>query len=263
MPSPFPGMNPYLENPELWPEVHSRLIVAIADALNPQLMPRYRAAIDQRVYDISGDNALLIGIPDVTVGCQTSSADQNPVAVMPPPASPTKVTVPVPIEMRERYLQIRSVATDEVVTVLEVLSPTNKRPGVGRNAYEEKRREVLSSLTHLIEIDLLRWGEPMTLTSGSVQSHYRILVSRAEQRPQADLYAFNLRDAIPRFPLPLKLRDEEPVIDLNGLLNQIYDRAGYGMVIDYGQQPVPALDEPDWAWARSRLQSSGTQGHNS
>ncbi|MBE9141511.1 DUF4058 family protein [Nodosilinea sp. LEGE 07088] len=87
MPSPFPEMNPYLENPELWPEVHSRLIVAIADALNPQLMPKYRAAIDQRVYDISGDKALLIGISDVTVGRQTSSVDQNPVAVMPPPPS--------------------------------------------------------------------------------------------------------------------------------------------------------------------------------
>lgn len=84
MPSPFPGMNPYLENPELWPEVHSRLIVAMADALNPQLMPKYRAAIDQRVYDISGDEALLVGIPDVTVGQPVSSSTQNHVAVMPP-----------------------------------------------------------------------------------------------------------------------------------------------------------------------------------
>jgi len=132
-----------------------------------------------------------------------------------------------------------------VVTVLEVLSPTNKRLGVGRNADEEKRRDVLSSLSHLIEIDLLRRGEPMALTSGSVQSHYRILVSRVEQRPQADLYAFNLRDEIPQFPLPLKPGDQEPVIDLNVLLDQIYDRAGYGMVIDYRQKPVPALDEPD------------------
>lgn len=229
MPSPFPGMNPYLENPELWPEVHSRLIVAIADVLNPQLMPKYRAAIDQRVYDLCGDEALLIGIPDVTVGQPAAIANPSPVAVMPPPTLPIKVTLPMPIEQRERYLQIKLVATGEVVTVLEVLSPTNKRPGAGRNAYEEKRREVLSSLTHLVEIDLLRRGEPMALTSVSIQSHYRILVSRAEQCPQADLYGFNLRDQIPLFPLPLKPEDPEPMIDLKGLLDQLYDRAGYGL----------------------------------
>ena len=67
MPSPFPGMNPYLESPELWPEVHSRLIVAIADILDPQLLPKYRAAIERRVYDLSGDEAILIRIPDVTI----------------------------------------------------------------------------------------------------------------------------------------------------------------------------------------------------
>jgi hypothetical protein len=253
MPSPFPGMNPYLENPELWPEVHSRLIVAMADALNPQLMPKYRAAIDQRVYDISGDEALLVGIPDVTVEQPVSSATPSPVAVMPPPAGPTRVTVPIPIEMRERYLQIKSVATGKVITVVEVLSPTNKRPGAGRNAYEEKRREVLSSLNHLIEIDLLRQGEPMALTTGNVQSHYRILVSRAEQRSQDDLYAFNMQDSVPRFPLPLAADEVEPIVDLQGLLNQVYDRAGYGMVIDYARSSVPPLNEADAAWANELL----------
>jgi hypothetical protein len=136
MPSPFPGMNPYFENPELWPEVYSRLIVAMADALNPQLMPKYRVTIDQRVYDISGDEALLVDIPDV-------------------------------------------------------------------------------------------------MTTGNVQSHYRILVSRAEQRPQADLYAFNVQDSVPRFPLPLDANEAEPIIDLQGLLNQVYDRAGYDDCLEY------------------------------
>jgi hypothetical protein len=254
-------MNPYLENPELWPEVHSRLIVAMADALNPQLMPKYRAAIDQRVYDLSGDEALLIGIPDVTVG-QRATAEPpalSTVAVMTPPASPIKVRVPMPIERRERYLQIKTVATGEVVTVIEVLSPTNKRPGAGRTAYEEKRREVLSSHTHLIEIDLLRRGEPMALATGSVKSHYRILVSRAEQRPQADLYAFNLPDELPRLPLPLKAGDQEPVMDLHLLLDQVYDRAGYEVVIDYTQAPVPALDDADLAWVNAWLKQQGMQ----
>jgi hypothetical protein len=214
-------MNPYLEHPELWPEVHSRLIVAIADALNPQLMPKYRAAIDRRVYDLEGEEALLIGIPDVTVERRSGSesAAKTTVAVMIPSTSPVKVKVPMPIEIRESYLQIKEVATGEVVTVIEVLSPTNKRPGKGRNAYEEKRREILRGRTHLIEIDLLRNGEPMALAAGNIQSQYRILVSRGDQRPQADLYAFNLPDEMPRFPLPLKSGDEEPVIDLRALLD--------------------------------------------
>lgn len=226
-------MNPYLENPALWPEVHSRLIVAIADELNPQIMPKYRAAIERRVYDLQGDEALLIGIPDVTVERRAASrTSRNTLAVM-APTRPVKVRLPMPIEMRESYLQIKEIATGEVLTAVELLSPTNKRPGTGHNAYEEKRREVLSSRTHLIEIDLLHSGEPMALAAGQLKSHYRILVSRSDQQPQADLYAFNLPDEIPQFPLPLKAEDIEPVIDLGNLLNQVYDRAGYEVVIDY------------------------------
>lgn len=252
MPSPFPGMNPYLENPTLWPEVHSRLIVAIADGLNPQLMPKYRAAIERRVYDLQGDEAVLIGIPDVTLERRLASeiAAQNTVATM-KPASPMKVRVPMPLELRESYLQIQEIDTGEVVAAVELLSPTNKRSGTGRNAYEEKRREILSSRTHLIEIDLLRSGEPMALAAGQLKSHYRILVSRSELRPQADLYAFSLPDEIPQFPLPLKAEDSEPVVDLHVLLDQVYDRAGYEVVIDYAQAPVPA-------WLSSWLKQQDT-----
>ena len=250
MPSPFPGMNPYLENSELWPEVHSRLIVAMADALNPQIIPKYRAAIDRRIYAIDGSEALLVGIPDVTVERRSSAqvapsvdkaVTRSNVAVAVHPTSPVKVKVPMPLEIRESYLQIKEASTGEVITSVEILSPTNKRPGKGRNAYEEKRREVLSSRTHLVEIDLLRSGQPMALAAGTVESHYRILVSRSEQRPQADLYAFNLTDQIPSFSVPLKASDQEPIVDLQDLLNQIYDRAGYEVVIDYTLPSVPPV----------------------
>jgi hypothetical protein len=130
MPSPFPGMNPYLENPALWPEVHNRLIIAIADALNPQLIPNYRAAIDRRVYELDGDDALLVDIPDVTVEQRLSNGPTQ-VAVISPPASPVKVKVPMPIEIRESFLKVQEVATQEVVAVIEILSPANKRPGRG------------------------------------------------------------------------------------------------------------------------------------
>lgn len=246
-------MNPYLENPALWPEVHNRLIIALADALNPQLIPKYRAALDRRVYDLDGEDALMVGIPDVTVEHRHPRAPTS-VAVMSPPASPVKVRVPMPIEMRESYLKVQDVTTQEVVTVIEILSPANKRPGRGRSAYEEKRWQVLGSRTHLIEIDLLRKGEPMAMLADIAPSHYRILVSRGNQRPSADLYAFNLPDVIPTFPLPLRPGDEEPTIDLRPLLDQVYDRAGYGVVIDYSKAPTPGLKDTDRAWVEQWIQ---------
>lgn len=253
MPSPFPGMNPYLENPELWPEVHSRLIVAIADDLNPQLIPRYRAAIDRRVYAIDGSEALLIGIPDVTVERRTTAESKRNVAVITPVSSPVQVQVPMPMEIRESYLQIWETVTGEVVTAVEILSPANKRTGKGRNAYEAKRRDVLGSHTHLVEIDLLRGGKPMTIGTGDVESDYRVLVSRSQQRPQADLYAFNLADKIPTFAMPLKAGDQEPTVDLHKLLDQLYDRAGYEIVVDYAQSPVPPVTHKTSDWMASLL----------
>lgn len=268
MSSPFPGMNPYLENPELWTEVHHLLIGILAETLNPQLLPKYRAAIEKRVYQMNGEDALFVGIPDVTVEHSRSvserdsrsDASQNSsnVAVALPPATPVTVTVPMPIEFREGYLEIREVVTKEVVTVIEILSPTNKRPGKGREAYEEKRREVLGSRTHLVEIDLLRGGEPMPV-SGSVQGNYRILVSRGDRRPRAELYAFNLQDAIPTFSLPLRSPDVEPTIDLHSLLDLAYDRAGYSVVIDYNRGTLPALSEADATWVDSLLRQKGSR----
>ncbi|MBE9106901.1 DUF4058 family protein [Nostoc cf. edaphicum LEGE 07299] len=256
---PFPGMNPYLEDPELWPGVHGRLIVAIADYLSPQLRPKYFVAIEERIYQTTGDDKLLVGIPDVIV--QSSQTAINPkvpnIAIATPTVQPKTVTVPIPEIVKERYLEVRKISTKEVVTVIEILSPKNKRKGEGRNAYETKRQRVLGSSTHLVEIDLLRIGEPMLVFGDGTQNDYRILVSRAENRPQSDLYAFNFQDVIPTFPLPLQIGDSELLLDLQSLLAGIYDRASYDLVIDYSQQPVPALSEADAVWANALLQEKG------
>lgn len=254
--SPFPGMNPYLEHPELWPEVHSRLIVAIADALAPKLRPKYRVAIEKRVYQTTGEESLLVGIPDVVVGRSASvSASQviPSVAVALPPVKPVTVTIPMPEEVREGYLEVREVGTGEVVTAIEVLSPKNKRPGEGRKAYESKRQQVLGSSTHLIEIDLLRGGQPMPILDAGIQTTYRILVSRSDRRPKAELYPFRLQDPIPPFQLPLRHGDTEPLVDLQALLHGVYDRAGFDLAIDYTREPVSPLSEADTVWAAALL----------
>ena len=151
------------------------------------------------------------------------------------------------------YLEVREVATKEVVTVIEVLSPSNKRPGKGRETYEEKRREVLGSPPHLVEIDLLRGGEPMPVSGKNIQGSYRILVSRSALRPRADLYIFNLQDLIPAFPLPLRGEEKEPIIDLHSCLDQIYDRAGLAFAIDYNREPLPPLAPTNAEWIDALL----------
>ncbi len=259
MPNPFPGMNPYLENPEIWPEVHHLLISSLPESLNPQLLPRYRVAIEKRIYWMSESDAVFVGIPDATVARSrtTPNPSNAPVAVATPPATPITVTVPMPMEFREGYLEVRDTTTQEVVTVIEVLSPANKRPGKGRELYEEKRLQVLGSRTHLVEIDLLRRGEPMPILGSELQGHYRILVSRSEHRPRADLYRFNLSDPIPAVPLPLRPEDEEPVIDIGALLTQVYDRAGYEVAIDYSREPVPPLSQAEIEWMDELLRQQG------
>ena len=197
MPSPFPGMDPYLEAPELWAELHNRLIVAIADDLSPKLRPNYRVAIDQRIY-LTNDDRQLVGIPDVTVS----------------------ISLTLPEEVRESYLEIRDIVNGQVVTVIEILSPKNKQNGEGRIAYERKRNEVLASATHFIEIDLC---------------------------------AFPLRSPLPSFPLPLNGGNVEPVIDLQTIFEGVYDRAGFDMVINYQKPLLMQLDATDREWVEKIL----------
>ena len=261
MPSPFPGMNPYLEASQLWPDLHHRLITAIADLLAPQLEPKYIVAIERRVYEVVDETPLLVGLPDVMVQRSTTTPEQTNtnVATLSPPAQPITVTVPIPETVRQGYLEIRQVGNNQVITAIEILSPVNKRPGKGRETYEAKRQNVLTSLTHLVEIDLLRQWEPMPILEPNIQSHYRILVSRRQRRPLADLYAFNLQHSIPTFPLPLLAGDAEPVIDLKALLDLIYDRAVYRLQINYNNEPVPALTEEDATWADTLLTEQGNR----
>lgn len=240
MVSPFLGMDPYLENPELWSAVHSRLIVAIADELVDYLSEKYRVEVEKRVYFSSDAESVLVGIPDVAVAARNSGQRATSTVTLPLPVQPEQVTVPMATEVTERYLEIREVATGMVVTVIELLSPTNKRPGEGRIAYLRKRNQVLASGSHLVEIDLLRGGQPLPL-SGGHRSDYSIVVSRAEQRPTADLYGFDLHQPIPPFPVPLLPGEEEPILALQPLLNRVYEKGRYHLAIDYGQPPVPPL----------------------
>lgn len=248
---PFPGMNPWLERPGLWSSIHARLIVALADDLNQRLPPHYQAEIEEIVYVATIHSSDILGRPDIAVRTLSESPATYALA---PAALPVVVEVPHREEITHRWLEVRAVPSGEVVAVVELLSPVNKRPGEGRAKFEDKRNNVLASPSHLVEIDLLRDGPPMPVRwrDEQIPGHYRILVSRAPERPRAELYPFNLRDPIPGFLFPLRAGDVEPIIDLNRLLRELYVRARYAQLLDYARDPDPPLSADDLAWAREQ-----------
>jgi len=248
---PFPGMDPYLEHPALWPDVHNSLCTAIRDAIVPLVAPRYYVAVERRTYVLKPDDVALIGISDVAVLTPPATEARGPQA--PAGVAVLEVDVPMTDEVGENFLEVHDVSTGTLVTSLELLSPVNKLHGQRRQDYEQKRDHVFRSRTNLVEVDLLRAGEPMLVLRRRVRSDYRILISGGAQRPRAQLYAFGLRQPIPVIPLPLLPGDDEPPVDLGAILHALYDRARFDLRLDYTRPPVPPLADDDAAWAREIL----------
>jgi hypothetical protein len=257
---PFPGMDPWLEHPALWPDVHNRLIAAIADELVPRVAPRYFVGLEQHTYLCRPGGTVFIGRPDIGITRTSGIAAAEGLMERLPTAGAgvleLDVEVPVRDSVEEWYLEIHETATGEVVTVIEVLSPTKKSRQEGRKQYLKKRNRILDTRTSLVEIDLLRAGKRMPITTRRpVKSDYRILVSRAAARPRAKLYAFGVRQAIPVVPIPLLPKDTEPMLDLNAVWHALYERARFDLRLDYASPPVPPLEEDDAAWAQKFVSS--------
>jgi hypothetical protein len=255
MESPFPGMDPYLERSSLWPDVHNRLIAALADDLSERVAPRYYVGLERRTYLLKTDDLVFIGRPDIAV----ASAAEVSVLAPQPATSVTVLEVEVPMqdEVSENFLEIHEVKTGKLITLLELLSPVNKLHKQGREEYERKRGYVFRSWTHLVEIDLLRAGNPMPVVGAQMQSDYRILVSRGTQQPRAALIVFTLRQPIPTFMLPLLPGDDEPEVALNRILHVLYRRARFDLRLDYTQPPIPPLAEAHAAWAQEIITARG------
>ena len=253
MPTPFPGMDPYLERRGIWEQVHTDLIVSMRRFLTPLLRPRYHVGIEERIYRaVLPPDDQGTGIPDVLITLSQHHPTSAPAATTraaTAAAQPVVAELPMPEELRERYLEIRTVPEQQVITVIEIVSPANKLSREGREQYEGKRLKVLGSLTHLFEMDLLRAGQPLPMKVAS-HNDYRILVSRSQHRPRADLYLFGVRDVIPAVPIPLRPGEAEPLLPVNDILHDLYDQGGYDLIIDYQQPPQPPLADGDTAWAR-------------
>jgi hypothetical protein len=260
---PFPGMDPWLEHPALWPDVHNSLIAAIRDELVPKVAPKYFVGLEQHTYLCRPGGTVFIGRPDIGIGRTPAIATAEGLigSLSTAGVGVLELDVEVPVKdlVKEWYLEIHETATGKVVTVIEVLSPTNKSRQEGRKQYLKKRNRILDTRTSLVEIDLLRAGKPMPITTRRpVKSHYRILVSRGAARPRAKLYAFGVRQAMPVVPIPLLPKDAEPMLDLNSVSHALYERARFDLRLDYASPPVPPLEEDDAAWAQKIAASSSS-----
>lgn len=253
MPSPFPGMDPYLEGYE-WPGVHSSLIVDIKSALNGALPDGYVARIDENVWvqDTDDDSRQRVK-PDAFLPEPTEGTARRPWATATLTRPTDRVTLPTARKRKHRVVKIVTGKGRRVVTVLELLSPSNKNPGPDRDAYLHKRREYLSS-ANLVEIDLLRAGDRMPLGAPTpAVSDYYAFVCGAKEYPGARVWAFSVRDPLPVLPIPLE-GDLDPVpLDLGACLARVYESSRYAGELDYTAPPTPALRKSDAEWARELL----------
>jgi hypothetical protein len=261
MPSPFPGMDPYLESPSLWPDVHHEFISEIRAALNPKLRPKYVARVELRVYvSDEQDPGREVRVPDLRIervqkrnGRGKSSRVGS--ALM---TEPRIISFPVEEEIQEAFLEIRVAQTNDVVTIVEVLSPSNKVAGsAGRESFLDKRRQTMASEIHWVEIDLLRTGLRSVPSPPLEPCDYYILTSRGDARGRAPFWPVSLREKLPIIGVPLKGKDPDVLLDLGAVLNSAYDRAAYDATLDYRKPPTPPLSADDAKWANALLREKG------
>lgn len=260
MPSPFPGMDPYIEG-WIWGDFHSRLIPAVFDQLVTKLPERYIASTELFVWRVEEDDAArsLLGGPDIHVKAIDPALSATNVSI----ASAPYVTTLASVERRQKYISIVDAAERREVTVIECLSPANKTRGDDGNAYRAKREEYLANRINLVEIDLLRGGvrPPLGEPQPPITDYY-LLVCRSETSSKFGVWPFSLRDPIPPLLVPLDPDVHDITIDLRACIDHVYDAGRYGRQLEYDRPPRPPLHHVDAAWARellaAKLTANGT-----
>lgn len=267
MPSPFPGMDPYLED-YLWPDFHQRLATEISRVLAPQLRPRYVARLAVQVIQDKQPGAEIgIMYPDVEI-----LQRQQPVRPLPPrvlggetaTSATTKTISPalafplLDFEVRLVNVEVRDSATNQLVTSIEILPPVNKR-GKELREYRRKRERLEAANVHLLEVDLLRRGRRPVLTSRIAQLeklakvHYLISLLRGGAH-SLEVWAMQVTEPLPTVAVALRHPDPDIALDLGACLTTVYDEAMYDLSIDYTQKPpLPALDEQTQHWIDALL----------
>lgn len=260
MSSPFPGMDPYLEAPEIWRGFHHLLADEIITQLNAVLSPRYYADVEVRtVLEEVGVATTKTVYPDAAV-LETGAAMPSSATAVAIPAAPVQRLAMLPEEHKIRTVQVRETTTDTLVTAIEILSPVNKR-GEGLYLYRAKRKSLLRTDVHLIELDLLRGGERpgWEVKEPPLVCEYMVLVNRAfcGDMRRSDIWPVALDAPLPLCPVPLLPPDADVPLALGEVLAQVYQRAAYARRIDYTLPvPPPPLRPTMQRWLAAHLTSS-------
>jgi hypothetical protein len=252
-------MNPYIEEDAYWHDFQLEFLPAIRERLVSQVRPKYIVMLDEHVYvrEVPREPRRFVGRADASLAAPRVPRTKEPVGVGLLEA-PAQVQLPAQDMHRVPFLEIRDRHGRELITVLEFLSPSNKRGGPDREQYLAKREQLLKSEAHFVEIDLLRGGRPMPLRKRP-RCDYSVLVSRSTERPWAGFWPIRLRERLPVVPIPLRPADQNAQIDLQEILNRIYDATGYDDFI-YAGRPEPELSTRDTAWACQLLRRTKQQG---
>jgi hypothetical protein len=255
MPSPFPGMNPYLEQDSVWHDFHQRALTLAADLIGAQVLPRYFVKIDEHMFvdELGEEQRRFIGRGDLWVAPLTPEGRGAGTAEL--LEAPFEVGYPQIDMERLSYLEIRDRDHRQLITVVELLSPSSKYSGRDRDQYLAKRGHLLHTNVHFVEIDLLDGGPRMPWLDMPA-CDYCAVVSRIERHPKAGFLPIRLRDRLPVIPVPLRQGDPDARLDLQEVLNRVYDAAGYHYYI-YADQPTPQLSAEDAEWARQFVPLAG------
>jgi Protein of unknown function (DUF4058) len=252
MPSPFPGMDPYLEDPLVWSDFHGTFLMCIRAELNRRLPEHYIARWDRHVWidQPEEDQPRVVGRPDVFV---TDALDRDRTVAGASIVAPAMANLPAVDPKGHPFLKIIDGRGRRVVTVVELLSPSNKTPGRYRDAYLVKRQEYFRTGTNVVELDLLRNGLRAPVEGKLPEADYYIVVSRASDYPKAGVWPVSVRDALPEIPVPLDPGVEVVSLPLRPCLERAYAEARFDEDLDYSQPPTPPLRDKDVAWARELL----------
>ena len=257
--NPFPGMNPYLESSRIWREVHNKLIGQMHSFLRRTLPFRYTVIMDERVgigNDPTRDAPARYALPDLSI-----RGGRVRERVLAPYRTEGRVTAKLPWTdetPREWYITIGERSQEDTVTVVELLSPSNKLlGGHGRSQYLEKRELIIAGPTHLVEIDLVRVGRPMPVEGYDGDAPYRNLISCWQTRPEVDLYPFRLQTPIPDVAVPLLEGDDDAVVPLGALVHDMYEQDYYANYVDYSGDPEGPLSDDDRVWIDGLLREKG------
>lgn len=258
MPSPFPGMDPYIEM-GYWQTFHNLFIAAMTGVLVPEVRPGYSVEVGQDIYLVTDEGETLTREPDVAVLNDADDrhltgrggGDTAAAGVL----TPVMATIPIPRERRHRFIEVRDIKSREVVTVIELLSPINRIDRGGRRKHIDKRRELLEADVNLVEVDLMRRGHSLPVKPRMPRCDYSVVVCRAASMPRAEVYAWTLRDPLPNVPVPLAGRDPDAVLKLQPAFNEAYDRIGFDYTLPYDEELHRPVGESDRGWLAETLSS--------